>query len=483
MPDICPKIIAYISRFGAICLFFLAAANPAIGQTYSSCVGVNGAQIEHTGAGTYNDTIIIVALADEDLVTLTKTVTHMGNGNTRIVVTDPSGTEIVNETYNGDHTGSHTYDPSGDMVNAQYDIETDIPVGDDTQVLYVFSCTQNGGTVTQAFLKERMNLLIDREPDRPRMVRKRLGALWGESNTDNENPDSINPQASRLFVSQNNIKTNFSLRDSTYYDNGTKDPELADSEMGCWDLWGETHYTHYSDAGSRSGDFAVGYLGIDCQIHASTIAGVLVQVDWMDDKIGSADSASNGTGWMVGPYATVRLTPNMYFDIRAAWGRSDNDVSIAGVTGDFETERWLVHARLSGNFYVDDYRVTPEASLSYIEEAQDSFMNSAGNNVAAYTASLGRLKFGPEIAKRILTSSGDYAEPFVSLNGVWDFDSTNVTVANSSYSNSLRGMVKAGIIYRKPNGINFRLAVKYDGIGSGSYSAYGGEFWLNIPLY
>ncbi len=458
-----------------VCLFFLVAASPALGQTYASCADLNNTNIRHTG-GTFIDTVIIGSLKDTDLVTLTVDVAAL-SGVDDVLVTDPSGTVLINQSFTtGSYSSTHNYDPSGDMTNATYKMEA-TPRTDDDAIVYTFSCTPNGGAVavTQAFLKERINLLIDRQPDRARMVRKRLGALWGEDNTGNKNPDSINPQASRFAISQNNIKTNFSLRDLAY-------PALADSKKGCWDLWGETHYTHYTDTGSRSGDFAIGYLGFDCQIHASTIAGVLVQVDWMDDKIGIVDSASSGTGWMIGPYATVRLTPNMYFDIRAAWGRSDNDVNIAGITGDFDTNRWLVHAGLTGNFYLDDYRITPEASLSYIEETQNSFMNSAGNSVDAYTASQGRLKFGPEIAKRILTSSGDYVEPFVSLNGVWDFHSTNVTMANASSSNNFRGMVETGIIYRKPNGINFRLAAKYDGIGSGSYSAYGGEFWLNIPL-
>ncbi len=480
------KFISKI-RYGAVGFFLLAAASPAAGQVaFDTCADVTDTPISHSGGdgSPFNSSFTINTLVSTDVVTFS--MVFSAGGPMNIGVTDPSGGAIINQTLDADdYSSSHVY-PGADMTGAEYSITVTHAPGQDSHVEFRISCSPIATQVPNAFLHERMNLLVDREPDRPRMVRKRLGALWGEDNrgnenTGNENTDTVNLRASRFNVSQNDIKANFSARDFVFADK-IDDPAPTDSERGCWDLWGEAHYTRFTDAGSRSGDFAIGYLGIDCQIHASAIAGVLVEIDRMNDKIDSVDSVASGTGWMVGPYATVRLTPNLYFDARAAWGRSDNSVSTAGVTGDFDTEIWLVHARLTGNFLRDDYRITPEVSVSYIEEARDAFVNSAGNSIAAYTAGLGRLKFGPEIAKRILTSSGNYVEPFVSLNGVWDFYNTNVAVGNTTYSNDLRGMVKAGIILRKPNGINFRLAAKYDGIGAGSYSAYGGEFWLNIPL-
>ncbi len=483
--------------FGAICLFFLAVATPALGQTitYADCAALDGEQLGYSGGiGTINNTIIITSLEDTDLVTLLVTIDGRAAGVADVTVTDPSGTTLINnQTFSGITNETFTYDPSGNMTNASYNMTAN-PMSNDDSINYTFACASNGGNVTaattqKAFLRERANLLIDSEPNRPRIIRKLLSPLWGGDNSDIEESTEVSTlvrspasQVSNFHASQNGIKASLNLRDFAYYNKGSKDPKLVDSEGSCWDVWGEAQYTRYADAGSRTGDFTIGYLGIDCQIHASAITGVLVQVDWMDDNIGSANSATNGTGWMVGPYATVQLTPNLFFDARAAWGRSENDVNVAGITGNFDTERWLVSARFAGNFILGDYRITPEVSLSYIEERQDSFLNSAGISVPTITSSLGRFKFGPEIAKPIVTSSGDYIEPFVSLNGIWDFDSTNVTVAGTSYSNNLRGIVRAGVIFRKTNGINFRVAAKYNGLGAGSYSAYGGEFLLNFPF-
>ena len=41
--------------------------------------------------------------------------------------------------------------------------------------------------------------------------------------------------------------------------------------------------------------------------------------------------ASNvdGNGWMIGPYLSARIHDNIYLDLRAAWGRSSNDVDVA----------------------------------------------------------------------------------------------------------------------------------------------------------
>lgn len=76
----------------------------------------------------------------------------------------------------------------------------------------------------------------------------------------------------------------------------------------------------------------------------------------------------NGLGWMVGPYATLRLTDNLLFwQARTAWGRSSNEVSpFLTYTDKFETDGWLVSSTLTGRWGIGPWVLRPSASVAYI---------------------------------------------------------------------------------------------------------------------
>ena len=315
--------------------------------------------------------------------------------------------------------------------------------------------------------------------------------MWGDSSAD-QSEDGDLTNVSRFWVGENSASAHFQLGDIGSYGppknasnltSGFNSATTASQRTGCWDAWAEAHHTFFSDAGSRKGQFLVGYVGIDCKVHPSLMLGFLGQVDWMNEKIGSISSKTDGIGWMVGPYATARLTPDLFFDFRAAWGRSDNDVDVGGVKGDFGTSRWLIDGQLTGNVEYGDVRITPEVSLAYIEDRHKTYIDSSNNVVPSQTVSLGRLRFGPEISRRYVLDTDVIVEPHMSLRGIWDFVGTDVTLAGVDYNiEGLRGALELGVVVQRPDDYNLRVTAKYDGIGAGNYHAFGGQIWLNIPL-
>jgi len=48
-----------------------------------------------------------------------------------------------------------------------------------------------------------------------------------------------------------------------------------------------------------------------------TAEGALIKAIWYSQ---ARATSVEGNGWMIGPYATVRLSNNLYFQTRAAWG-------------------------------------------------------------------------------------------------------------------------------------------------------------------
>jgi len=75
-------------------------------------------------------------------------------------------------------------------------------------------------------------------------------------------------------------------------------------------------------------------------------------------------------------------------------------------------------------------------------------------------------------------------EPTAALTGLWDFDNEGNLVIDGIVASpdEFRGRFEGGVIVSSPGGFAIRATGNYDGIGSGDFEAYGGEFWVSMPL-
>jgi outer membrane autotransporter protein len=254
-----------------------------------------------------------------------------------------------------------------------------------------------------------------------------------------------------------------------------------------WDLWVEGRYSGFSDdAGNIDRDGHVGllYVGGDYRVARNMIVGVVAQFDWAKDDSGVLGSSVDGNGWMVGPYMSMQVHENVYFDLRASWGRSDNDLNIGTTTGSFDTSRWLVKGTLAGNWVYDAWRITPSAELAYVTESQDSFTNSGGVFVAGQDVSLGRLQFGPEIGYRFAHTADTFIEPFAAIKGVWDWDNPNVQIIDGFVvgPGDFWGRLEGGLNVATANGWLVRGMASWDGLGTKDYNGYTLQGIVNVPL-
>ena len=252
--------------------------------------------------------------------------------------------------------------------------------------------------IIRDFMGHRLLAMANAEPDRARIVRRIPGALWGG---DGENGANEMPMGafslsgnSRFRSSWLSFATSLS-RIEQVNGNGTgyhhPRPATLSGSRGVaplfrriaksgLDVWFEGHYETTSDTDSES-DFTIIYLGADYLLSPSVLVGALVQHDWMDEHFhkDTARSRISGDGTMAGPYLSTQLMPNLFFDLRTAWGSSGNTVNPFGEYSDgFTTDRWLLNARLTGNTRVGNYRVTPSMAVNYIRDSQGSYIDSLG---------------------------------------------------------------------------------------------------------
>lgn len=508
-------------------LVLVPAPRAYANTTFANCAALDG----HVFSRAHNSAVIsesntITVLNDGDAISIVIRYSSGAVGTVSGAVS-VDGTTIFSETLTfgggglafGNYTRSVSYDPPTDGTNVPL-VFTTLPfTSPEGSVRFTVSCVPGAASAAPAaaaaiktFAIERARRLLEDRPDRPRYIRKRLKALWGDdadttgtadalTRAANRHsrapavPSRVSPSRSFQVASSSNkppvagmAARDATLKASSYGSDDVTEGCGADhsgaSRLSCIDVWTEGHYTRFTDRGDRDGHFAVVYAGADIHLTPWVIAGLMGQVDWMVDDINSADTRVEGIGWMVGPYASMRLTPQLFFDVRTAWGLSDTDVNAAGVTGNVATERWLVTGQLSGNFHAGPYRITPEASVEYIQEKLDAYTVSSGAWIASQTVSIGRLRAGPEVARIFDIGDGATLEPRVSVAAVWDFNPADaVTLGSVRYGDDdFRAVVEAGTILKTESGINFAISGKYEGLGVSGFDAYGGYLWINLPL-
>jgi outer membrane autotransporter protein len=255
-----------------------------------------------------------------------------------------------------------------------------------------------------------------------------------------------------------------------------------------FDVWVEGAVAHFSDGSDQSerhGHLGVLYVGADYRLAPNLLVGALVQFNQTSHSFDALDSSGRDTGWMVGPYATVRLTPNLFFQARAAWGKSDVKLDLDDThTDSFDAERWLVRGTLLGPWRWGPWQFRPRASVGYIEERQESYVSSLGGAVPGQSVALGQAKFGPEFAYRYRLANGSIVEPNLLVEGIWNFlrDGGVLNLDDLAGGDKLRGRAEAGVTLRTPRGASFGASVSYDGIGSTDHQAVGGKLRVQVPL-
>ena len=258
--------------------------------------------------------------------------------------------------------------------------------------------------------------------------------------------------------------------------------------VGSTDIWFQATYSSVDD--NRAGldaesDFGIYYLGADMMVSEDVMIGALIQWDTAETVTGALRSRVEGDGWMAGPYMVARLSENLYFDARGAYGQSENQVNPIGTYwDDFETDRWLLEANLTGDYFSGGWRISPEIGLAYFTEEQSAYTDSLGFTIPSQDITIGRLNFGPEFAYRMDNPNGGYFEPYVRVNGVWDYDDADVYNSNGVLTSlgDFRADARLGFNAELSNGGILSGEVSVQGLGESELEANSAMVRVRLPL-
>lgn len=251
-----------------------------------------------------------------------------------------------------------------------------------------------------------------------------------------------------------------------------------------YDVWTQM-YGSKTEFGANKSSLLVGYLGAHIYLHQDIIVGGLAQFDWSEQKNNTANNSADGAGWMVGPYIAGKLPQYpLYFEARAAWGKSRNSISPTNTYIDnFNTERWMATAQLSGKFEMKDWTISPAASLSYFDETQESYTDSLSNIIPEQQFSQGEFRLGPNFSKDYVTDNGVRFTPNFGISGIWNFDvNNNSNSAGTTLGiDDARARVDTGLTVSSSEMMQLNFAGFYDGIGASDMS-YGASAKLTLQF-
>ena len=263
---------------------------------------------------------------------------------------------------------------------------------------------------------------------------------------------------------------------------------FADDKL---DMWAEARVSQseqrIKDNGAKyeiDGHGGTLYLGADYLLQPGLMIGGLLQLDQYSESYGALGMGAQEHGVMFGPYASVRLAPDVFFDARAAWGTAENEADTpAGTRLSFDTERQLFRSRLSGNRKLFGLQFTPSVALAMVESrlADPGAIPSEG--LGEENSVIGRLGLGSGLSYRITLDDGAFLQPNAALSTGWNVDSLDkLALASAHLSNDSGAKAEAGLVLGTSDGISFQATGAVEGIGADDYSAWSGRLSLTAPL-
>ncbi|GGK59728.1 Ig-like domain-containing protein [Amphritea balenae] len=264
-----------------------------------------------------------------------------------------------------------------------------------------------------------------------------------------------------------------------------KTKPVASAKTNLWlkGNWTESKSSHPEM--KETSRFSILYIGADYRYSNDVLLGFIGQLDWMDQESDSLAIDAEGQGWMLGPYMVSRLNEDLIFDLRLAWGRSDNRIKTQTTTwDDYRTERWQVESHLTGNYDYQNWHLTPSLGINYFQEKQHSYIDSNNFTIGTQTINSGSLNFGPLLSYSWHSSDGTTIKPMLGIKGIWHFDEPAFEDLSgiAAQTNELSAQIKLGTQIILSNGFTFQGGYSYDGIGVDNYKAQAIEVIFNMNL-
>lgn len=250
----------------------------------------------------------------------------------------------------------------------------------------------------------------------------------------------------------------------------TKDATVASCPLdtASIDVWGSL--THTGFTGDRDADHKQvnAYAGVDAFLSNNLVGGVFVGYEYSNTEFDSLNGELDGNGQSAGAYVGYTFSDFVKFDAGLSHSWIAYDLADSEAGADFDAQRTLAFAGLTGAISVGGLLIEPATDLLAIWQDEESYVDSsdADHDSRSFTAI--RASAG---AKFSLTDVGTENWVVIPCAGLYgDYWSTDDDAGSSadyvSVSEDVSGRVNGGLNFEsRTHGIALDLNAEYSGIG------------------
>nr|WP_320204022.1 putative Ig domain-containing protein [Agrobacterium rosae]MDX8306017.1 putative Ig domain-containing protein [Agrobacterium rosae] len=233
------------------------------------------------------------------------------------------------------------------------------------------------------------------------------------------------PVSVQIMPSENGMTANFSTslaqmeaaRDRV-------DGIESSASSNLFNIWMDGAFLAHNDKdinGGKWGRFAMLNVGTDYLINEKALIGLSFHYDHMTNPT-VTDAELIGNGWLAGPYASLEIGRNVFWNASLRYGGSSNDIDTTFWDGTFDTSRWMADTTLEGQWSLQNgATIIPKLRAVYFSETVGDYTvkNSAGDEIGieGFNEEQFRVSLGAEIAKSFDMSNGMKMEPKLGVTG------------------------------------------------------------------
>ena len=248
-----------------------------------------------------------------------------------------------------------------------------------------------------------------------------------------------------------------------------------ESRFSAGPFWGDVTAT-WADTDSYSSRYVVGSVGAHHKLSDNAAIGFMAQFDHINQDDGLLGTAT-GNGWLAGPYAVARVPGReLYFDARALWGRSSNDITAAGQpTDSVDGNRSLLMLRASTRLDAGPWQIRPRMELARASESTSAFVDGLGVPVPSTKAAINQAAVGVAVSRDFATAAGKL-NLTGALDGIW----TNTTSGPDAAYEDGRARLSFGLNYVTDSAGTLSANLFADGLAQDGYEARGLSIAYNL---
>ncbi len=255
-----------------------------------------------------------------------------------------------------------------------------------------------------------------------------------------------------------------------------------------FDVWVSGGFSVFDDNQTADRNGAIGSLAAGIAYPVTEVITIGGQLTFksgdVESKALASDLDSDFLGF--GVFARTDLYQGLLFDAAFNYEHGWNDIKIAGIKGDFDSDSISLGGRLSKRFPVSPaWWVEPNIGITYSTFDRESYTDAAGTFVPGSTVDQGRIQFGPKVGYVFVPDHDSIVrgQATFAVNGLIDYLSNgDAAVGNGIVAKDPTNGVQlsTGLNLNFNNGMTGSASFSYTGIDK--LDSYSGNVTLAIPL-